>query len=86
LVLFPGFESQQTEVAASGWALTYVVLDLGGGAALIDRALGLNPNLAEAWFYGGWAFDIIAMGSQAGNVFVHHRRHPLTVVTAFPSD
>jgi hypothetical protein len=30
------------------------------------------------------AGDIIAMGSQAGNVFVHHRRHPLTVVTAFP--
>jgi hypothetical protein len=22
------------------------------------------------------AGDIIAMGSQAGNVFVHHRRHP----------
>jgi hypothetical protein len=30
------------------------------------------------------AGDIIAMGSQAGNVFVHHRHHPLTVVTAFP--
>jgi TolB-like protein/class 3 adenylate cyclase len=41
-------------LAASGWALAYVVRDLGGGAALIDRALGLNSNLAEAWFYGGW--------------------------------
>jgi TolB-like protein/class 3 adenylate cyclase len=41
-------------LAASGWALTFVVRDLGGGAALIDRALGLNSNLAEAWFYGGW--------------------------------
>jgi hypothetical protein len=29
------------------------------------------------------ASDIIAMGSQADNVFVYHRRHPLTVVTAF---
>jgi adenylate cyclase len=40
-------------LAASGWALAFAVLDLGGGAALIDRALGLNSNLAEAWFYGG---------------------------------
>jgi tetratricopeptide (TPR) repeat protein len=24
------------------------------GAGLIDRALVLNSNLAEAWFYGGW--------------------------------
>ena len=41
-------------LAASGWALAYVVRDLGAGAALIDRALVLNSNLAEAWFCGGW--------------------------------
>ena len=41
-------------LAASGCALAYVVRDLGVGAALIDRALVLNSNLAEAWFYGGW--------------------------------
>jgi tetratricopeptide (TPR) repeat protein len=41
-------------LAASGWALAYVVHDLEAGAALIDRALVLNSNLAEAWFYGGW--------------------------------
>ena len=41
-------------LAASGWAFAFVVLDLEAGAALIDRALGLNSNLAEAWFYGGW--------------------------------
>jgi tetratricopeptide (TPR) repeat protein len=41
-------------LAASGWALAFVVLDLDVGAALIDRALVLNSNLAEAWFYGGW--------------------------------
>ncbi len=38
----------------SGWALAFVVRDLEAGAALIDRALVLNSNLAEAWFYGGW--------------------------------
>jgi adenylate cyclase len=42
-------------LAASGWALAYVVRDLGVGAALIDRALVLNSNLAEAFFCGGWA-------------------------------
>ena len=42
-------------LAASGWALAYVVRDLGAGAAFIDRALVLNSNLAEAFFCGGWA-------------------------------
>jgi tetratricopeptide (TPR) repeat protein len=41
-------------IAAGGWALAYVARDLGVGAALIDRALVLNSNLAEAWFCGGW--------------------------------
>jgi TolB-like protein/class 3 adenylate cyclase len=39
---------------ASGYALAYVVRDLEVGASLIDRALVLNSNLAEAWFCGGW--------------------------------
>ena len=42
-------------LATSGYALAYVVRDLGVAAALIDRALVLNSNLAEAWFSGGWA-------------------------------
>jgi adenylate cyclase len=41
-------------LASSGWALAYVVRDLEVAAALIDRALVLNSNLAEGWFYGGW--------------------------------
>lgn len=41
-------------LAASGWALAYVVGDLREGAGLIDRALVLNSNLAEAWNCGGW--------------------------------
>ncbi|APG08709.1 MULTISPECIES: adenylate/guanylate cyclase domain-containing protein [Bradyrhizobium] len=41
-------------LAASGWALAYVVRDLGVGAALIDRALVLNSNSADAWYCGGW--------------------------------
>jgi TolB-like protein/class 3 adenylate cyclase/tetratricopeptide (TPR) repeat protein len=41
-------------LAISGWTLTQVVRDLEGGAALIDRALTLNPNLVEALVGGGW--------------------------------
>jgi adenylate cyclase len=40
-------------LADSGWALAYVVRELGIGAGLIDRALALNSNLAEAWNCGG---------------------------------
>jgi len=37
-----------------GFALAYVVRELDAGAAFIDRALMLNPNLAAAWFASGW--------------------------------
>jgi TolB-like protein/class 3 adenylate cyclase len=39
-------------LAAGGNALAFVVRDLGVGAGLIDRALVLNSNLAEAWNFG----------------------------------
>ena len=41
-------------LCGSGWALAFVVRDLGVGAGLVDRALMLNSNLAEAWRYSGW--------------------------------
>ncbi|MDD1517587.1 hypothetical protein DCG74_10680 [Bradyrhizobium sp. WBAH42] len=41
-------------LGVGGFALAHVVRDLRAGAALIDRALVLNSNLAEAWYYGGW--------------------------------
>ncbi|MEH2558537.1 TolB-like protein/class 3 adenylate cyclase [Bradyrhizobium algeriense] len=37
-----------------GCALAYVANDAEGGAALVDRALVLNPNLAAAWTASGW--------------------------------
>src|SRR6266480_3958934 len=46
-------------LAASGYALAFVVRDLGVGAALIDRALVLNSNLAVAWSYGGWVKNFL---------------------------
>jgi TolB-like protein len=41
-------------LAASGYVQAFVARDLGVGAALIDRALVLNSNSAEGWFWGGW--------------------------------
>jgi adenylate cyclase len=34
--------------------LAFVVRDLGVGTGLVDRALMLNSNLAEAWRCSGW--------------------------------
>jgi TolB-like protein/class 3 adenylate cyclase len=41
-------------LAVSGWALAFIVRDLEVGAGLVDRALVLNSNSAEAWSFGGW--------------------------------
>jgi TolB-like protein/Tfp pilus assembly protein PilF len=41
-------------LSAAGMGLAYVAGDLDDGAALIDRALLLNPNLAWAWMFSGW--------------------------------
>jgi len=41
-------------LCSAGLALAYVVGDLDDGAAFIDRALVLNPNLAWAWMFSGW--------------------------------
>src|SRR5215510_9105358 len=41
-------------LATSGMALAYVVGDLDDGAAFIDQALVLNPNLAWAWLFSGF--------------------------------
>jgi TolB-like protein len=38
----------------AGSALTHLAGDLDGGVALLDRAKALNPNLAAAWFLGGF--------------------------------
>jgi adenylate cyclase len=47
-----GMEDADT-LASIGFALASIVGDVEAGAALIDRALALNPNLAAAWLYSG---------------------------------
>ena len=46
-------------LCTAGIALAYVVGDDGDGAAMIDRALQLNPNLAWAWLFSGWVKVLI---------------------------
>jgi len=58
-------------LAASGWGLAYVVGDLEAAAGLIDRALVLNSNLAEAWFYGGWVKNWLGEPELAIERFAH---------------
>ena len=41
-------------LAQAGFALAFVLANLDDGAALIDRALNLNPNLAAAWRFSGY--------------------------------
>jgi TolB-like protein len=41
-------------LSLGGFVLAYVVGDLDDGAAFVDRALGLNPNLAPAWGWSAW--------------------------------
>ena len=41
-------------LCTAGIALAFVVGDVEEGAAFIDRALVLNPNLNWAWLFSGW--------------------------------
>jgi TolB-like protein len=41
-------------LGTGGFALAHVVGDLEGGAAMIDQARALNPNLATLWLFSGW--------------------------------
>ncbi|MER8467789.1 tetratricopeptide repeat protein [Mesorhizobium sp. M1396] len=41
-------------LSRGGHAIAFVAGDNNSGAAFIDRALALNPNLASAWLFSGW--------------------------------
>jgi TolB-like protein len=43
-----------TALSMGGFALGVVVREVEDGAAFIDQALILNPNLAAAWLLSGW--------------------------------
>jgi tetratricopeptide (TPR) repeat protein len=41
-------------LAHAGWAVAYILRDLSSGKKLIDRALEINANIANAWNCLGW--------------------------------
>jgi TolB-like protein len=47
-------KNDATALCFAGWTIARVGDDHHTGAALIDRALALNPNLAVAWYCSGW--------------------------------
>ncbi|MHC2149464.1 TolB-like protein [Bradyrhizobium diazoefficiens] len=61
-------------LSGSGWTFAYVVGDFEQGAALIDRALFLNVNLAEAWHFSGWIKNWLCEPDPALKCFAHAMR------------
>jgi len=61
-------------LSAAGFALAYVVHDLATGVPLIDRAVALNPNIAWAWLYSGWARVRLGQPDAAIEHFAHAMR------------
>ena len=53
-------------LCTGGIALAFTVGDVEDGAALIDRAIALNPNLAWAWLFSGWTK--VYLGEPAGAI------------------
>jgi tetratricopeptide (TPR) repeat protein len=58
-------------LSRGGHALAWFVRDLDNGAAFIDRALVLNPNLAGAWNLSGW---VRAYRGELDLAIEHHAR------------
>ena len=52
-------------LAQAGWAVAYVLRDVSSAKALIDRAVELNPNLANAWVNRGWLHVWLGRPEQA---------------------
>jgi TolB-like protein len=61
-------------LSRGGHALGYVVGDLEGGAALIDHALVLNPNLAAGWYASGVLRDYLGETDTAIEHLAHAMR------------
>jgi tetratricopeptide (TPR) repeat protein len=57
-----------------GWALVHVAGSVEEGAAAINRALTLNPNMTNAWHVSGWTNIYIGDPDKAIEHFAHAMR------------
>jgi tetratricopeptide (TPR) repeat protein len=58
----------------AGFALAYVAGELDDGAAFVDRALAIDPNLAAAWCLAGWTRIWFGEHEAAIKQLAHGRR------------
>lgn len=65
--------SDALALCTAGIGLAFVAGELDDGAALIDRALALNPNLAWAWLFSGW----VKVWLGEPEVAIEHVRHAM---------
>src|SRR5262245_39148973 len=73
-----------TVFSDAGSALAYVAGELDDGAALLERALLINPNLAWGWILGGWIKVWLGEPDQAAERFAHAMRlSPIDPRTGF---
>src|SRR5262245_7193429 len=63
-----------TALCFAGWALTLVANELDDGAAFLDRALLINPNLAMGWWASGWVKVYFGEPDRAIECFAHAMR------------
>jgi adenylate cyclase len=47
-------QEDDVALAQAAWAVAFVLRDLTSARQLNDRAVELNPNLANAWAHSGW--------------------------------
>jgi TolB-like protein/class 3 adenylate cyclase len=68
---------------SAGWALVQTNSDAEAGAAMIDRALTLNPNITAAWLVGGWTKIYLGESNKAIEYFERAiRLNPLDPLVA----
>jgi tetratricopeptide (TPR) repeat protein len=68
----------------AGHAIAFLIGDVEGGTASIDRARALNPNLATAWYLSGWVGIFRGEPEIAIEHFAHAMRlSPLDPVKMF---
>jgi len=63
-----------TALGVAGYVLTYVVGELDDGAAFLEQALLINPNLAWGWGASGWVKMWLGEPNQAVERFAHAMR------------
>jgi len=63
-----------TALSIAGFVLAHVSKELDDGAAFLDQAVLINPNLASAWSFRGWVKLWLGESDRAVEYFSHGMR------------